>query len=127
MWALHSIRHALQPKSDDYQCGIWVHIILACLLEYLRTAQAPSSADFAAFLAQQPNFHPNPASGAREQRRATLANVTHAAEVRATLRSVLWEAAVPQALPHGLNAQIEHLGNTAAEGIDLDVEDAVEP
>ena len=40
--------------------------------------------------------------------------------MRATLRSVLWQAAVSNALPYGLNA---HLGNTAAEGIDIDEDD----
>ena len=65
-------------------------------------------------------------SSPTEQRRATRANVSYATEVRATLRSALWQAAVEQTLPHGLNAQIEHLGNHAAEGINLDVEDVVD-
>ena len=36
---------------------------------------------------------------------------------------MLWQAAASNALPYGLNAQVEHLGNTAAEGIDIDEED----
>lgn len=122
-WALQSIVHAMQPASDDYQCGIWSHIALSCLLDYLRTAEEPSSSGFDAFLAQQPSFHPIPPSGDSERSSATHANEAYATEVRATLRTVLWQAAVAQTLPHGLNAQLEHLGNTAAERIDLVSED----
>jgi DNA polymerase IIIc chi subunit len=123
---MESIQHALQPKSDDYQCGIWDHVVLATLLKYLSSADAPSSAGFDAYMAQQPSFRPIiSASSLSEQRMATRANVSHAIEVRATLRSALWQAAVEQTLPHGLNAQLEHLGSNAAEGIDLDVEDAM--
>ena len=121
-----SILLALQPEEDDYQCGIWDHILLACLLEYIRTADEPCSTGFEAFLATRPNFRPIPALGtgtSEERGSAKRANVAHATEVRATLRSVLWQAAASNALPHGLNAQLEHLGNTAAEGIDLDEED----
>ena len=49
--------------------------------------------------------------------------MTHARQVRETLRSVLWQAAVARTLPHGLDAQLEHLGSTAAESIDLDREE----
>ena len=49
--------------------------------------------------------------------------MTHSREVRATLRDVLWRAAKDQSLPHGLKAQLEHMGNSAAEGIDLEAED----
>ena len=127
-WQLRSMRHALQPKSDDYQCGIWCHVVLECLVKYLESAEAPSSAGFDLFVAQQHGFRPIPASGTTEQQRtATRANTAHATEVRATLRAVLWQAAVAQTLPYGLNAQLEHLGDTAAEGIDLVAEDAEAP
>ena len=46
--------------------------------------------------------------------------MAYARDVRATLRSVLWQAAVDQSLPHGLNAQSEHLGARAGEEIDVD-------
>ena len=44
------MRHALQPKSDDYQCGIWCHVVLECLVKYLESAEAPSSAGFDLFV-----------------------------------------------------------------------------
>jgi hypothetical protein len=125
-WSTRSILLALQPEEDDYQCGIWDHILLACLFEYIRTADEPCSTGFEAFLATRPNFRPIPTLGtgtSEERGSAKRANVAHATEVRATLRSVLWQAAVSNALPYGLNAQVEHLGNTAAEGIDIDEED----
>ena len=74
--------------------------------------------------AQQEEFKPIPPSG-RERDAAIRANVRHASAVRAQLRVVLWEAAVAGKLKHGLNAQLEHLGNKAAEGIDVDPDDAV--
>ena len=67
------------------------------------------------------------ASGSRERAAATRANERHAADVRAQLRTVLWEAAVGGRLD-GLNAQPEHLGWRAGEALDVDpaVELAVE-
>ena len=47
----------------------------------------------------------------------------HATTVRAELRTVLWQAAVAGTLA-GLNAQLEHLGSSAAECIDVAAEDA---
>ena len=63
---------------------------------------------------------PIPVADGAPQRRAVRANVAYATELRATLRDALWQAALKGQLPEGRNAQLEHLGETAAEGIDLD-------
>ena len=117
-WSVHSIRHALQPDSDDYQCGIWVHVILVLFLQHAAKTSKVSVSGFETAMAQQKEFKPIPPLGS-ERGVATRANIQHASAVRAELRAALWDAAVAGRLD-GLNAQPEHLGARAGEALDVD-------
>jgi len=117
------IRDAVQPGDDDYQCGMWAHVALARFLEYARLGQLGTQSFQSFFTAQVSEFRPIPSKPGKERRVAVAANVAYAKAVRALLRSTLWQAALAGSLPHGLNAQIEHLGQSAADSIDLDEAD----
>jgi len=85
-----------------------------------RADEDPSSAGFSAFFKQQSTFAPLPSGQNNPQDTRVRANVVHASQLRATIRSVLWEAAVNRTLPWGQTAQLEHLGTKADESITLD-------
>ena len=123
-WSVHSITHALQPRTDDYQCGVWVHVALDLFLRYMTEARKATVSGFEQAMAQHEDFKPIPPSGSGRVE-ATRANVRHATAVRAQLRAVLWQAAVAGKLD-GLNAQLEHLGARAGEEIDVDTAPTLE-
>lgn len=118
-WSVHSVRLALQPTTDNYQCAIWVHVILQLFLRYAAAAPHVSACNFEAAIVQQEEFRPIPPSGGKRSA-AIATNVSHASTVRKEMRAALWNAAVAQRLPHGLNAQLEHLGARPGEEIDVD-------
>ena len=43
---VHSITHALQPRSDDYQCGVWAHVALDLFLRFMTEEAAPTVSGF---------------------------------------------------------------------------------
>ena len=83
-WSLHSITHALQPSTDDYQCGIWVHEGLRLFLKYASTSNRISSAGFEDCFTQQISFTPIPQPSALSRwaiAAAIRTNVEHAKQV----------------------------------------------
>ena len=104
--SFHSVLHALQPSTDDYQCGVWVHEALSMALEYARVTNANGDRftceGFDAFFTEQAAFRPIPNSGpSHAKRSATRANVSYSTGLRATLREVLWKAVLAGTRPRG--------------------------